>query len=46
MIGCFGPASGISGDMVLGCLVDAGWDLELLREVVASLGLFCRESGC
>ncbi len=31
--------SGISGDMFLGCLVDAGWPLERLRAVVEALAL-------
>lgn len=35
----FDPFSGISGDMVLGCWVDLGLDLEWLRGVAAALGL-------
>ncbi len=31
--------SGISGDIFLGCLVDAGWPLDALRAVVTSLRL-------
>ncbi|MCY3799987.1 MAG: nickel pincer cofactor biosynthesis protein LarC [Chloroflexi bacterium] len=31
--------SGISGDIFLGCLVDAGWPLTSLRSAVKSLGL-------
>ena len=31
--------SGISGDIFLGCLVDAGWPLDALRAAVAGLGL-------
>src|SRR5690606_4845456 len=31
--------SGISGDMFLGCLVDAGWPLEDLRATITALGL-------
>jgi len=31
--------SGISGDIFLGCLIDAGWPLERLRAVVESLHL-------
>ena len=33
------PVSGISGDMLLGTLVDLGVDLDLMREQVAALGL-------
>jgi hypothetical protein len=31
--------AGLSGDMFLGCLVDAGWPIEALRSVVAALDL-------
>jgi len=31
--------SGLSGDMFLGCLIDAGWPVDELRRVVAGLGL-------
>ncbi len=31
--------SGISGDIFLGCLVDAGWPLDALREAIAGLQL-------
>ena len=31
--------SGISGDMFLGCLVDAGWPVEALRETLTRLKL-------
>ncbi len=37
MIGYLDTPSGISGDMFLGCLVDAGWPLEALRETVHAL---------
>ena len=39
MIGYLDLPSGISGDMFLGCLVDAGWPVERLRAVVCSMGL-------
>ncbi len=39
MIGYLDLPSGISGDMFLGCLVDAGWPVERLRETVQRLGL-------
>ncbi|MCX6544523.1 MAG: nickel pincer cofactor biosynthesis protein LarC [Acidobacteria bacterium] len=39
MIGYFDLASGISGDMMLGCLVDAGWGVEELCGVVTRLHL-------
>ena len=39
MIGYFDLVSGISGDMMLGCLVDAGWGVDDLRAVVACLKL-------
>jgi uncharacterized protein (TIGR00299 family) protein len=39
MIGYLDTPSGISGDMFLGCLVDAGWPLAELESVVARLGL-------
>jgi uncharacterized protein (TIGR00299 family) protein len=31
--------SGISGDMFLGCLVDAGWSIDALRDTIGRLGL-------
>ena len=37
MIAYLDTPSGISGDMFLGCLVDAGWPLEALRETVRAL---------
>ena len=40
-IGYFECFSGISGDMTLGALVDAGVDAKALQSVVASLGLPC-----
>ena len=41
---CF---SGISGDMTLGALVDAGVDLEYLNAMIGSLGLpGCRLTAC
>src|SRR5688500_3997602 len=39
MIAYLDMPSGISGDMFLGCLVDAGWPLEKLRDTIARLGL-------
>ena len=39
MIAYLDIPSGISGDMFLGCLVDAGWSLDKLRFVVAALQL-------
>jgi uncharacterized protein (TIGR00299 family) protein len=35
--------SGLSGDMFLGCLVDAGWSIEQLRFAIARLKLPCGE---
>lgn len=43
MIAYLDLPSGISGDMFLGCLVDAGWSIEALRTVVAGLGLPAEE---
>src|SRR6187551_1754824 len=37
MIAFLDIPSGISGDMFLGCLLDAGWQLERLRFAVAQL---------
>lgn len=39
MLAYFDLVSGISGDMLLGCLVDAGWPIDRLRAVVSGLGL-------
>jgi len=39
MIGYLDIPSGISGDMFLGCLVDAGWPIENLRRTVRALKL-------
>jgi uncharacterized protein (TIGR00299 family) protein len=39
MIGYLDVPSGISGDIFLGCLVDAGWPVEELRSVVRRLAL-------
>ncbi len=39
MIAYLDCPSGISGDMFLGCLVDAGWTLDALRATVNRLGL-------
>ena len=39
MIGYFDLPSGISGDMCLGCLLDVGWSIDRLRNVISKLGL-------
>jgi uncharacterized protein (TIGR00299 family) protein len=39
MIAYLDMVSGISGDIFLGCLVDAGWPLERLRATIERLGL-------
>jgi uncharacterized protein (TIGR00299 family) protein len=39
MIAYFDCFSGVSGDMILGALVDAGWPLDELQAVVVALGL-------
>jgi uncharacterized protein (TIGR00299 family) protein len=39
MIGYLDLPSGLSGDMLLGCLVDCGWPLERLRETIELLDL-------
>lgn len=39
MIGYLDLPAGLSGDMLLGCLVDAGWPIERLRDRIAALGL-------
>src|SRR3954447_22361773 len=38
-VGYLDLPSGISGDMFLGCLVDAGWSVEQLRATIARLKL-------
>ncbi len=43
MIGYLDMPSGISGDMFLGCLVDAGWPIEQLRSTVERLNLPAQE---
>ena len=39
MIGYLDLPSGLSGDMFLGCLVDAGWPIDQLRFTIAKLKL-------
>lgn len=39
MIGYLDLPSGLSGDMFLSCLVDAGWPIEALQEVLSHLPL-------
>jgi uncharacterized protein (TIGR00299 family) protein len=39
MIGYLDLPSGISGDMFLGCLIDAGWTIDQLRAAITSLKL-------
>src|SRR5579862_5434696 len=39
MIGYLDIPSGISGDMFLGCLLDAGWPIDRLRAVAIALRL-------
>lgn len=39
MIGYFDTPSGISGDMFLACLLDAGWTVESLRATIDRVGL-------
>ncbi|MCC6679305.1 MAG: nickel pincer cofactor biosynthesis protein LarC [Phycisphaeraceae bacterium] len=43
MIGYLDLPSGLSGDMMLGCLVDAGWPVQALRDTIAGLGLDAKE---
>src|SRR2546421_3344373 len=43
MIAYLDLPSGISGDMFLGCLIDAGWPIESLRAAVARLNLPAEE---
>lgn len=39
MIGYLDMPSGISGDMLLGCLVDAGWPVDALRDTLRRLDI-------
>lgn len=39
MIGYLDLPSGLSGDMMLGCLVNAGWPIERLSHMLSTLGL-------
>ena len=39
MIAYLDLPSGLSGDMFLSCLVDAGWPIEALQEVLSHLPL-------
>lgn len=39
MIGYLDPVSGISGDMMLGCLVGAGWPIGALEDTIRALAL-------
>lgn len=39
MTGYLDLPSGLSGDMLLGCLVDAGWPIDALRETIGRLDL-------
>lgn len=39
MIGYLDLPSGVSGDMLLGCLVDAGWSVDALRGVISGLAI-------
>jgi uncharacterized protein (TIGR00299 family) protein len=43
MIAYLDLPSGLSGDMFLGCLVDAGWPLERLRAVISEMKLPAEE---
>src|SRR3954468_8209649 len=43
MIAYLDTPSGISGDIFLGCLLDAGWPLERLRFAIAQLKLPAEE---
>jgi len=43
MIGYLDIPSGISGDMFLGCLVDAGWPIDNLRRVITAMKLHATE---
>ena len=39
MIAYLDLPSGLSGDMLLGCLIDAGWPIERLRRTIEHLDL-------
>jgi pyridinium-3,5-bisthiocarboxylic acid mononucleotide nickel chelatase len=39
MIAYLDIPSGLSGDMFLGCLVDAGWSIDQLRDTIRLLNL-------
>ncbi len=43
MIGYLDLPSGLAGDMFLGCLVDAGWPADELRDVFRRLNLPSQE---
>jgi uncharacterized protein (TIGR00299 family) protein len=43
MIAYLDLPSGLSGDMLLGCLVDCGWSIERLRHTIESLSLPAEE---
>ena len=44
MIGYLDLPSGLSGDMMLGCLVDAGWSINQLDHMLSTLGI--AQTGC
>src|SRR5688500_7178044 len=43
MIAYLDLPSGLSGDMFLGCLIDAGWPIDRLRSVIANMRLPAEE---
>ena len=45
MIAFLDTPAGISGDMFLGCLVDAGWTIDQLRATLAKLPHHSKSSG-